>query len=69
MNGPPDLSNYLRSFKWDPNPTNVRSPFNAGEGYLAPPSWVQWPSGWGLDGWWKGLFGQRKYNPPPSAGP
>jgi RHS repeat-associated protein len=63
MNGPPNYSNYVRSFKWDPNPTNVRAPFDVGEGYIVPPVHVTRPSGWGLDGWWKSLFGQRKYTP------
>lgn len=63
MNGPPTYSNWLRSFKWDPNPTNIRAPYNVGEGYIVPPPHVTRPSGWGLDGWWKSLFGQRKYTP------
>ncbi len=25
---------------------------------------VVWPSGWGIDGWWKGLFGQKIYRGP-----
>jgi RHS repeat-associated protein len=69
MNGPPSRPNYGLSFKWDPNPTNIRAPFAAGEGYLVPRPWVRWPSGWGLDGWWKGLFTQRLYVPPPGAAP
>ncbi len=68
MNGPPNRTNYVLSFKWDPNPTNIRAPFAAGEGYLVPPSSVRWPGGWGLDGWWKGLFGQRRYIPTPGPG-
>jgi hypothetical protein len=63
MNGPPNFSNYVRSFKWDPNPTNIRTPFAAGEGYLVPAESVRWPTGWGLDGRWKGIFGQRRYVP------
>jgi RHS repeat-associated protein len=63
MNGPPNMSNYIRSFKWDPNPLNTRAPFSVGEGYILPPSQVTRPTGWGLDGWFKGLFGQRKYTP------
>lgn len=63
MNGPPNYSNYVRSFKWDPNPTNIRAPYSAGEGYIVPPPHVVRPAGWGLDGWWKSLFGQRRYAP------
>lgn len=69
MSGPPTSSNFFRSFKWDPNPTNMRIPFSEAasraEGYMVPPSHVTRPTGWGLDGWWKSLFGQRKYTPTP----
>jgi RHS repeat-associated protein len=61
MGGPPNRSNWLRSFKWEPNPTNIRAPFRAGEGYFVPPRYVTWPRG--PIGWIKGLFGQRKYIP------
>ena len=63
MNGPPNGWNYFRSFKWDPNPTNMTAPPSAGEGYILPPSQVTRPTGWGLDGAWKSIFGQRKYTP------
>ncbi len=67
MKGPPTISNFLRSFKWDPNPTNVRVPLKkareVGEAYIVPPAHVTKPSGWGLDGIWKSIFGQRKYTP------
>jgi len=66
MKGKPTLSNFLRSFKWDPNPSNIRVPLSehkTGEGFMVPPQSVEWPPGWGLEGKWRGLYGQRKYNP------
>jgi RHS repeat-associated protein len=63
VKGSPTKSNYALSFKWDPNPTNIRAPYSVGEGYFVPPEWVSWPKGWGLEGWWKGLFKQRRYSP------
>jgi RHS repeat-associated protein len=65
MPGSPNWLNYFFSFKWDPNPTNIRAPFASGEAFLVPPESVTWPRGWGLDGAFKGLFGQRVYTPAP----
>ena len=63
MFGPPNKLNYTLSFKWDPNPSNIQAPYSVGEGYMLPPEHVRWPTGWGPNGWLKGLFGQRKYVP------
>ena len=71
---PGDFGGYVRSFKWDPSrsvlgdtflgePTNQVAPRVTGQGFLVPPNSVTWPTGWGPDGWIKGLFGQRKYTP------
>ncbi|PTS94648.1 hypothetical protein DBR11_22755, partial [Pedobacter sp. HMWF019] len=65
MPGSPSWLNYFFSFKWDPNPTNIRAPFASGEAFLVPPESVTWPRGWGPDGAFKGLFGQRVYTPAP----
>ncbi len=64
MQGEQSVSNYLRSFKWQPGMGNKFTPFKDGQSFPAIPKGdVQWPKGWGIDGWWKGLFGQRKYVP------
>ena len=63
MPGNPNLLNYSLSFKWDPNPFNLPAPFVAGEAYMIPADAVKWPRGFGLDGWFKGLFSQRRYIP------
>jgi len=64
MPGPPTRFNYVLSFKWDPiSPTNIVAPYSAGQAYMVPANSVVWPKGWGLDGWWKGLYGQRIYSP------
>lgn len=70
MKGPANAWNYLRSFKWQPGMGNQFTPLKAGQEFTVPGSTVQWPKGWGIDGWWKGLFGQRKYVPgtPPTPG-
>ena len=31
--------------------------------YMIPADAVKWPRGFGLDGWFKGLFSQRRYIP------
>jgi hypothetical protein len=53
--------NYLLSFKWQPGFGNIFTPFKNGQTFDVPPSTIRWPRGWGIDGWWKGLFGQRRY--------
>jgi len=63
MNEPKNPWNYLRSGKWQPGWGNEFAPYGSGMQYEVPPSALQWSSGWGLDGRWKGLFGQRIYNP------
>ena len=63
MKGKANRWNYLRSFKWQPGLGNKFSSFKAGEEFQVPASSVKWPTGWGIDGWWKGLFGQRIYGP------
>lgn len=55
--------NYLRSFKWQPGLGNQFADFASGRAYEIPASSLKWPRGWGIDGWWKGLFGQRRYVP------
>jgi hypothetical protein len=64
MNGPANLWNYLRSFKWQPGGGNQYAPPSSGQEFQVPSGSVQWPSGWGIDGAWKGIFGQRQYVPP-----
>ena len=63
MKGKANWWNYLRSFKWQPGLGNKFSSFKAGEEFQVPTSSVKWPTGGGIDGWWKGLFGQRTYIP------
>ncbi len=63
MNGPANRTNYVLSGKWQPGIGNDYAPFSSGQQYEVPKDAVQWPSGWGLDGWIKGLFGQRRYFP------
>lgn len=62
--------NYLLSFKWQPGLGNIFTPFKDGRTFEVPAADIRWPRGWGIDGWWKGLFGQRRYygpNLPPSV--
>lgn len=61
--GPPGRITYLRSFKWDPLPTNQFAPPSSGQAFMLPPENVRWPTGWGPDGAFKGIFGQRRYLP------
>ncbi len=63
MKGEATRWNYIRSFKWQPGMGNQFAPFKSGASYTVPASSVRWPSGWGIDGWWKGVFGQRIYKP------
>ena len=63
MKGGPNKWNYLRSFKWQPGTGNEYAPFDAGQEFQVPASSVKWPTGLGIDGRWKGLFGQRVYTP------
>jgi len=63
MKGPANRLNYIFSFKWQPGMGNIFTPFSAGEEFTVATSSVRWPTGWGIDGWWKGIFGQRIYRP------
>jgi RHS repeat-associated protein len=63
MKGEASWSNYIRSFKWQPGLGNEFAPFSSGASYRVPVSSIRWPSGLGIDGLWKGLFGQRIYIP------
>jgi hypothetical protein len=63
MRGRVNWWNYLRSFKWQPGMGNEFASYSTGRVYEVPASSVKWPSGWGIDGWFKGLFGQRRFIP------
>lgn len=66
MNGSPNWANYVFSFKWQPGLGNKFAPFNGGQTFHVPKDFVSWPKGWGVDGWWKGLFNQRIFKGPGS---
>jgi RHS repeat-associated protein len=55
--------NYMRSFKWQPGMGNEFAGYSTGRSYLVAADSIKWPTGWGVDGWWKGVFGQRIYSP------
>jgi len=63
MKGPANYWNWLRSFKWERTPYNQFAPLASGRTYPVPASSIRWPRGRGMDGRWKGLFGQRIYDP------
>jgi len=63
MKGGTTRWNYGWSGKWQPGFGNQYAPYSSGQTFSVPPSTVQWPTGWGPDGWLKGLFGQRLYRP------
>ena len=63
MKGPVSRGNYFRSGKWQPGLGNQFAPYSSGRNYTVPQSSLHWPSGFGVDGWIKGLFGQRIYRP------
>jgi RHS repeat-associated protein len=65
MNGGVSKSNFIRSFKWEPetplNRTNKRVPFSeweSGENFIVPKSSLSWPNGVEK---FKGVFGQRVF--------
>lgn len=60
--GAPSWATYLRSFKFDPF-FNEFAPISQGESFLVLRESIKWPTGWGIDGRWKGLYRQRKYRP------
>jgi hypothetical protein len=53
--------NYFLTFKWQPGLGNQFAHFKDGQSFLVSKSDLIWPKGLGVDGWWKGLFGQRIY--------
>ncbi|WP_271589181.1 SpvB/TcaC N-terminal domain-containing protein [Bradyrhizobium sp. CCBAU 53415] len=66
---PSAWSTYAKSFKWEPKWfgakwANDPAPRSSGQGFIVPPEHVTPPTGMGLDGWIKSLFGQRRYTPP-----
>jgi hypothetical protein len=63
MKGAATRWNYWKSFKWEPPilSDNIPAAFNSGREYVVNAAEIVWPKGWGKDGWWKGLFGQRIY--------
>ncbi len=63
MKGGQNWWTYARSFKWQPGMGNQFAPYGAGASYQIPASAARWPTGIGIDGAWKGLFGQRVYLP------
>ena len=63
MPGKNTWSNYIRSGKWDPFPWNKFAPKSSGQTFIVPKNTVKWPVGKGVDGSWKGIFGQRQYLP------
>jgi RHS repeat-associated protein len=66
MNGPANSANYLGSFKWQPGMGNEFALPSTGQQFQVPASSLSWPNGFGIDGAWKGIFGQRIYTPPPT---
>ena len=70
MPGEQTFGNYVCSFKWDfLSPTNRFAWPSSGSTYYVQPGQVGWPSGYGIDGRWKGLFGQRIYSGPETKVP
>ncbi len=63
MKGGQNWWTYARSFKWQPGMGNQFSPYSTGATYQIPANAVRWPTGLGIDGAWKGIFGQRIYLP------
>ncbi len=63
MKGPANLKNWIMSGKCQPGLGNEFAPLASGQEFQVPASSLRWPSGWGIDGRWKGLFGQRIYRP------
>jgi len=63
MKGRASWWNYLKSGKWQPGFGNEFAPFRTGAEFQVPASSLRWPRGFGIDGWVKGLYGQRRYIP------
>jgi RHS repeat-associated protein len=63
MQGSSSKWNYFWSGKWQPGFGNQFAKFASGEEYRVLRSALRWPKGWGVDGWVKGLLGQRMFLP------
>lgn len=63
MRGPANRWNYFWSGKWQPGMGNRFASFSSGQQFSVLKSTLRWPAGWGVDGWIKGLLGQRIYLP------
>jgi hypothetical protein len=59
--GRPNRLNYVLTGKWQPGFGNRFSAFRDGESFIVPNEQLVCPSGWGIDGAWKGWFNQRIY--------
>ncbi len=58
MKGNNTWYNYIRSFKWDfISPSNTVAPKSIGETFLVPLKTLHRPTGFGVDGIWKSIFG------------
>jgi len=60
MKGGNNWRNYVGSGKWDPGPWNQFAWPSSGHSWIVPQSTLSWPQGWEF---WKGVLGQRMYNP------
>ena len=60
MKGKVSPSNYFRSGKWDFGPWNQYAPFKSGYPHTVPGETLSYPGGVNA---WRGLIGQRIYNP------
>ena len=69
MRGGATRWNYFWSGKWQPGFGNEFAPLSSGQTFRVPPSTLQWPQGFGPDGFVKGLLGQRRYVPTPALPP
>ena len=63
MVGKKSWRRYIFSGKWQPGMGNKFAGYGTGKMFKVPASSIKKPTGWGWDGAWKGLFGQRKYIP------
>jgi RHS repeat-associated protein len=61
--GRPNLWNYFRSGKWQPGLGNEFAPPWAGKSYIVSPASLKSPTGFGVDGFIKSMFGQARYEP------
>lgn len=63
MKGGTNGWNYFWSGKWQPGLGNQYAGFGSGQSFVVPRESLQWPRGWGVDGYIKGILGQRIYVP------